>query len=130
MFALTGCAMEKAGAKALPQTQLYDTQQYENTDPFEKETPSLECFENEQAIKEAYGLLEKARDSFFAALFLPSFSFYILENKKTGERKMVFAEKHRPPQAFIEKEWRVVEEAVADPKTIAACAAMLELQKF
>lgn len=135
MFVLSGCAPGKyarnAGAEMPSQALAQGKESYVEEDPFEKDSPTVECFENAQAIKKAYGRLEKARDSFLAALSLPSFSFYILKNSKTGEEKMVFAENHRLPTPFDdEKEWQAIKESPAEIKTIVICALMLELQKF
>ena len=135
MLTFSGCVIEKYArdgeTKTIPQTLTHDKDSYSIEDPFEKDGPPAECFENEEAIKKAYLRLEKARDSFLAALSLPSFSFYILKNSKTGEQKTVFAENHSLPQPFNdEKEWRVIKETPAGIKTIVICALMLELQKL
>ena len=136
IFASSGCshgnyALRSDNIKITPQTATHGKESYTEEDPFEKETPSVECFENGDAIKKAYERLEKARDSFLAALSLPSFSFFILENSKTSEQKTVFTENHSLPPPFNnEKEWRVTKEAPAGIKTIVICALMLELQKF
>ncbi|MBI5005319.1 MAG: hypothetical protein HZC03_01815 [Candidatus Lloydbacteria bacterium] len=133
-----GCSVEKYvmysdSTKRASQTLAHDKDKeaYTEEDPFEKEKPSVECFENEAAIKKANQRLEKARDSFLAALSLPSFSFFILENGKTGEQKTVFAENHRLPPPFNDAEaWSIIKETPVGIKTIVVCALMLELQKF
>ncbi|MBI5004864.1 MAG: hypothetical protein HZC04_01610 [Candidatus Lloydbacteria bacterium] len=135
MFALNGCALEKyareAETKPPPQATAHGEESFTEEDPFEKDSPSVECFENEEAIKKAYERLKKARESLLAALSLPSFSFYTLEHAKTHEKKTVFTENHiLPPPFNNESEWRVIKEDTAKIKTIATCALMLELQKF
>lgn len=134
MFASSGCALEKYTRETETKPPSQATHGKESPieeDPFEKDSPSVECFENEEAIKKAYERLKKARESLLAALFLPSFSFYTVEHIKTGEKKTVFAENHLLPLPFDnESEWRIVKEEAAKIKTIATCALMLELQKF
>lgn len=135
MFVLSGCALGKytRETETKPPTQaiIHGKELIIEEDPFEKDSPSVECFENEAAIKKAYERLKKARESIFAAIFLPSFSFYTVEHIKTGEKKMVFTENHfLPPPFDNESEWRIIKEDAAKIKTIVTCALMLELQKF
>jgi len=136
IFVGSGCSMEKYALrsddiKITPQIAAHDKESYTEEDPFEKEEPSVECFENGEAIKKAYERLEKSRNSFLAALSLPSFSFFILKNSKTSEQKTVFTENNSLSPPFNDKkEWRVIKETPAGIKTIVVCALMLDLQKF